>query len=85
MCVVRLMPAVKRANSNALKTGSLDCTGDIVLLLDSSNSIIASGTYVDGCVKKTCARADFCVAVGQVLFINTRHVDSDHVAAALRK
>jgi len=78
------MSAMKRTNSDVLKTGSLDTSRNIILLLDRRYAVIASGTHVDGRVKKIRSWADCSAGIAQVVLIDTGHKDPNYMAAVPR-
>src|SRR6266705_735768 len=76
---------MESSDPHSIEAGSLDRTGDGVLLLYRRDSIIVSGADVNWRAQKICAGLDPPVSIAQVVFICTGDVDAGDATAVPRE
>ena len=79
------MSAAESSDSHSVEPGSLDRTGDVVLLFYRRNSIVVTGADVNWRAQKIRARLDPGVSIAQVVLVCTGHVDTNDATAILRE
>src|SRR6266581_1752053 len=83
--VIHFVPAMESSDPHSIEAGSLDRTGDGVLLLYRRDSIIVSGADVNWRTKKIRAGLDTRVSIAQMVFVRTSHVDAGNATAIPRE
>src|SRR6266550_602344 len=76
---------MESSDPHSIEAGSLDRTGDGVLLLYRRDSIIVSGANVNWRAQKICAGLNPPVSIAQVVFICTGDVDAGDATAVPRE
>src|SRR5262249_21339343 len=85
LSVIHFVTAIESPDSHSIEPGSLDRTGDGVLLLDRCDAIIMTGADVNWRIKKIRTRLDSRVSITQVVFVGAGDVDAGETTSVPRE